>query len=152
MSLFDQAIFGYAFTVIVVLTFERISRNIEKLLYILIVNFNNDNWIRMLLRLLQLAMIAVPVGSYICGSQGQCNCVQDFWVVCDEVKEVPFFRMNIRCQRGMMLTIDAAPGNFDDGTLRLTRGFHLTILRVACCGRDTALRSCSSSRGSHVSA
>ena len=74
----------------------------------------------MLLQLLQLAMIAMPVGSYICGSQGQFNCVQDFWVVCDEVKEVPFFRMNIRCQRGMMLTIDAAPGNFDDGTLRLT--------------------------------
>ena len=84
----------------------------------------------MLLRLLQLAIIAGPVGAYLCGSQGQCRCVQDFWVVCDDVKEVPFFRKSIRHQRGMMLSVDANEGNFDADSLRLTRGFHLTVLRV----------------------
>ena len=82
----------------------------------------------MLLRLLQLAIIAVPVGAYLCGSLGQCRCVQDFWVVCDDVKEVPFFRKSIRHHRGMMLSVDE--GNFDVDSLRLTRGFHLTVLRV----------------------
>ena len=85
----------------------------------------------MLLRLLQLAIIAVPVASYICGSLGQCRCVQDFWVICDDIKEVPFFRKSIRHHRGMMLSVDAAEGNFDAGSLRLTKGFHVTVLRVA---------------------
>ena len=85
----------------------------------------------MLLRLLQLAIIAVPVGAYVCGPQGQCRCVQDFWVVCDEVQEVPFFRVSIRRQRGLMLSVDGSEGQFDTDTLRLSRGFHLTVLRVA---------------------
>ena len=84
----------------------------------------------MLLRLLQLVLITLPVGSYFCGPHGECLCVQDYWVLCDQIEEVPNFRMSVRRQRAIMITI-GSDGHFDLETLRLTRGFHKTILRIA---------------------
>ena len=91
---------------------------------------NLNSGYTMLLSLLQLLLITLPVGSYVCGPRGECSCVQDYWVLCDQIEEVPNFRMSVRRQRAIMITIDAE-GNFDTETLRLTRGFHKTILRIA---------------------
>ena len=89
----------------------------------------------MLLTVLQLAVILQPAVAWLCGPKLVCTCVDDFWILCDDIDTTPNFKLNIRRRHGIMITINN-DADFDLESLRLTHGFHMTVVRAIAMPSD----------------
>ena len=83
----------------------------------------------MLQTILQLAVTLQPAVAWLCGPKLVYNCVDDFWILCDDVDSTPNFKMNIRRRHGIMITI-TNDADFELESLRLTHGFHMAVVRA----------------------
>ena len=83
----------------------------------------------MLLTVLQLAALLQPGMAWLCGPRSLCDCVDDFWILCDNVDSTPNFRFNVRRRHGIMLTI-SNDVDFEMESLKLTNGFHMAVVRA----------------------
>ena len=83
----------------------------------------------LLLTVLQLAALLQPAVTWRCGPHSLCDCVDDFWILCDNVDSTPNFQMNVRRRHGIMITVSNEV-DFEFESLRLTNGFHMTIVRA----------------------
>ena len=83
----------------------------------------------LLLTVLQLAALLQPAITWRCGPNSVCDCVDDFWILCDNIDSTPNFRMNVRRRHGITLTISNEV-DFEFDSLRLTEGFHMTVVRT----------------------
>ena len=89
----------------------------------------------MLLTVLQLAMLLQPAIAWLCGPKLVCDCVDDYWIMCDGIDTTPNFKMNVRRRHGILISINN-DADFELDSLRLTHGFHTTVVRAIAMPSD----------------